>query len=120
MMLMNQVGSILANTSSDDNWGLIGLVFFLSGFIFYGAMFLRYRNADKRFKHESQTRSLTNNLKVRDDLVKSQKGLSNSTMRGANNRQVSGSLNTLSKITGMAGGNVQQILDQVNRFKPGG
>lgn len=120
MIILNLAGPVLANTSSDDNWGLIGLVFFLSGFVFYAAIFLRYRNADKRFKHESQTRSEMKNLRVRDDLVKSQKGLSNSSMRGANNRQVTGSLNSLSKLTGMAGGDVQRLMDQVNRFRPRG
>lgn len=110
--------SILAETSEND-WSFIGLVFFLSGFVFYGAMFLRYRNADKRFRHETLTRSETENLRVRDDLVRSQKGLTNSRMRGANNRQVSGSLNTMSKLANLGGDNVQQIMDQVNKFRPG-
>lgn len=113
------VSPIVASASEND-WSAIGLVFFLSGFIFYGAMFLRYRNADKRFRHESLTRSEVANMRVRDDFVRSQKGLKNSSLRGANNRQVSGSLNSLSKFADMGGGNVQQLLRQVGRFRRDG
>lgn len=118
MMPINSQGLVVASISS-DNWSYIGLVFFLSGFIFYGLMFMRYRNADKRYRHESQTRSDVNNMQVRDDFIRSQKGLSNSRMRGANHTSVSGSLNGMSKLTGMGGGGVQNILDQVNRFGNG-
>lgn len=116
--MMHFFGSeiVLAADSSGDSWSYIGLAFFLSGFIFYWLMFLRYRNADKRFKHESQTRSEIRNVQVRDDFIRSQRGLRNSTMQGANHRQVSGSLNALSKLSGLGGQSVQQMFDQVNRF----
>src|SRR5699024_219320 len=107
---------ILAATSEND-WSTAGLVFYLSGFIFFGVMYLRYRNSDKRFRHESRTRSELANMRARDDFVRSQKGLKNSSLHGANNRQVSGSLNSLSQLSGLAGGNVQQALKQLNRFR---
>ena len=119
-MLVSAISAPVVASASETDWSAIGLVFFLSGFIFYGAMFLRYRNADKRFRHESLTRSEVANMQVRDDFVKSQKGLKNSKLRGANNRQVSGSLNSLSKFTDMGGENMQQILKQVGRFRRDG
>lgn len=113
---LSTASSLIVASASDGDWTAIGFLFFFAGFVFYGIMFLRYRNADKRYHHESRTRTQRNNLQARDDFVKSQKGLSNSKLRGANNTEVSGSLNSLSKLTGLAGGNLQNILGQVNRF----
>lgn len=80
-------------------FGILGMIFvdfdynwlFLSlGFIFYFIMYLRYRNSNARHKHELETKKKMMNLRSQDNLVKRLKGLSNSTMDGANNTYVSG------------------------------
>lgn len=118
-MISSTTAVMLAATTSESSgdWSQIGLVFFLSGFIFFGVMYFRYRNADKRYQHESRTRSVRNNLRVRDDYARSLTDLHSSSIQGANNRQVSGSTNALSALTGAAGGNVQQLLGQLGRFR---
>lgn len=82
---------ILADSSSDDGGGGLGLLFLLSGFVFYGYVYIRYRNVDKRHKHESETEAEMHNVQGRDQFVQSKKGLSSSTMAGANNKDVRGS-----------------------------
>lgn len=79
-----------ASGSSDDEGGGLGLLFLASGFVFYGLMYLRYRNVDKRQRHESETEATLKNLRAEDQLVRSMKGLANSHMAGANNSDVRG------------------------------
>jgi len=86
-------GHVFAAGSSDDDSGGLGLVFLLSGFIFYSIIYLRYRNTDKRHSHESETEAMMVNLQETDDFVKSKKGLTNSRMSGANNKIVRGARN---------------------------
>lgn len=83
---------IAATDTSDDNGVNFALVFLLSGFIFYGYVFFRYRNADKRHHHESETEANLHNVRQEDRHVKTLTGLSNSQMSGANNHDVRGSL----------------------------
>ncbi|HTN99814.1 MAG TPA: hypothetical protein VL068_03985, partial [Microthrixaceae bacterium] len=94
-------------------------IFFLSGFIFYGYVFFRYRNADKRFRHEERTHCVKTNMQARDDLARSLKDLRNSTMNGANSRAVNGSQNAISGLLGAAGqGSVKGIIDQATKLRP--
>lgn len=83
-------GSILAAGSSDDDSGGLGLVFLLSGFIFYALVYFRYRNVDKRHKHESETQATLHNVEEQDEFLASRTGLSNRKMTGANNTAVRG------------------------------
>lgn len=69
----------------DLNW-----IFLFSGLLFYTAIYAKYRNSEARHKHETETRTNVANLKQVDDFIKKETGLSNSKMRGANNRLVSG------------------------------
>ncbi|WP_278235642.1 hypothetical protein [Isoptericola sp. AK164] len=102
--------AVLASTGSDGDPGAFGLVFFLSGFVFFFVIFARYRNADKRYRHEKQTRTVTKNIEVRDDFVRSRKGLSNRTMDGANHDSVSGSLNPTAR-------SVHGLMREINRYR---
>lgn len=79
-----------AESSSDDDGGSIGLLFLLSGFIFYGVFYLKYRNIDKRHKHESETASSLQNMQENDQFVESRTGLTDRRMAGANNTDVRG------------------------------
>ncbi|TQO18794.1 hypothetical protein FB472_0317 [Rhodoglobus vestalii] len=85
-------GQIFAASSSDGDGGGFGFVFLLSGFLFYGAIYLRYRNVDKRHKHESETQATLQNVQEHDAFVTSKKGLTNRSMSGANNTAVRGML----------------------------
>lgn len=82
---------LLASGSSDDSGGF-GLVFLASGFVFYGIVYLKYRNVNKRHRHESETEATVHNLQAEDHRVKSLKGLSNSKMSGSNSDGVRGAL----------------------------
>lgn len=70
---------------SDYNWLCL-----LSGFIFFGIMFARYRNNGARHTYEKETKKQMSNLKNVDNFIKTEKGLSNSMIRGVNNTKVEG------------------------------
>ena len=65
-------------------------LFLLIGIIYFGIMYMRYRNTGARHHHETETDSKMSNLKQKDELVKKMTGLSNSRMEGANNTRVEG------------------------------
>ena len=65
-------------------------LFLLSGFLYFWFMYSRYRNSNARHRHETETKSEMQNLRKVDDFIRSEKGLSNSRMEGANNTRVSG------------------------------
>ncbi len=69
----------------DYNW-----IFLLSGFIYYGIIYGKYRNAGARHNHETETKHTMKNLNEYDKYVETRKRLSNSVMRGANNKRVNG------------------------------
>ena len=62
----------------------------LAGFIFYGAMYLRYRNSDARHVYEEETKKQVLNMKKADNLVEHRKNLSNSRMSGSNESKLDG------------------------------
>lgn len=112
---------LLAESDSDSDFGAIGLLFLLSGFVFYGYVFLRYRNADKRHHYESETEATKLNLTRTDDKIKSMTGLTNAKMSGANNTAVDGaggfpmSLNQLKGLTGQLNPLMQKIQQQATK-----
>lgn len=65
-------------------------LFLLSGIIYFIVNYMRYRNSNARHHHEKETKYKMFNLRKIDNLIKRQKGLSNSRMTGANNTKVSG------------------------------
>ena len=69
----------------DYNW-----LFLLSGIIFFIIMFIRYRNFNARHTYEKETKTNITNLKKVDNFIQSKKGVTNSTMTGANNKRVDG------------------------------
>ncbi|WP_434081172.1 hypothetical protein [Sanguibacter sp. Z1732] len=68
MMAAASGGPFLAIGSNGDG-SSIGLLFFLSGFLFYGLMYLRYRNVDKRHMHARETEAEIDNVRAADDFV---------------------------------------------------
>lgn len=89
--VISATGQILA--SGSDDGGSIGWVFFFAGFVYYAMMYLRYRNSDKRHRHELETEAKLANVQAADEFAGSLKGVSHSRMRGANNNEVEGALN---------------------------
>ena len=72
-------------------------IFLLTGFIYFIFMFIRYRNSNARHSYETETKKSIANLKMIDNFIQSKKGLTNSMMNGANNKQVNGQ-SAMSKI----------------------
>ena len=74
------------SSDNDFRW-----LFFLLGFVYYGYIYMKYRNKSARHYHEKETKSTMSNLRTRDDFVKKRTGLRNKRMEGANNTVVRGS-----------------------------
>ncbi len=60
-------------------------IFLIAGFVYYYVIYAGYRNDSARHIHESDTRADIKNLVTYDNLIKHQKGLSNSRISGQNN-----------------------------------
>ncbi|MCL3862499.1 hypothetical protein [Actinotalea sp. K2] len=100
--LTASTSELLASSGSSDGDGSgFAYLFLLSGFIFYGAMFVRYRNTDKRHRHESETKASMHDVRAADQFHRSLRGVSNARMKGANNRQVHGARRGLSQTLGL-------------------
>lgn len=67
-----------------------GVIFLSIGFIYFFVMYSKYRNSGARHYHELETKTKMENLRKVDNYLQRRKGLSNSKMRGANNRDVDG------------------------------
>jgi hypothetical protein len=88
--LFGQMIVASGDSSSSGDPRLFGLLLFLSGFVFYGWVYLRYRNTDKRHMHESETEAKMLDARGADQHVDTLKGVKNSKMKGANNHEVRG------------------------------
>ena len=87
--------TVIQASSDSDDGGKIGLLFLLAGFLFYGAMYVRYRNTDKRHHYETETRAAMRNMQQADAFAESLRRLRNSKMSGANNTSVHGARKSL-------------------------
>lgn len=79
-------------STDEDSFGILFFLALLSGFIYFCIMHSTYRNDGARHFHEKETKKEVSNLKKVDKFIKSQKGLSNSEMRGTNNEEINGKL----------------------------
>ena len=85
------VFTVLAASSGSDDDDSGGILLLLAaGFIFYGAMYMRYRNSNARHTYEKETKKEVTNLVKKDEFVKHEKGLSNAIMTGANDNKIEG------------------------------
>jgi len=80
--------------ASDDESGLlaVGVILFLAGPIFYSVTYARYRNKGERHYHERETPTEMSNLRAYDTFIRCDKRQSSSTISGANNTRVDGTL----------------------------
>lgn len=88
-MLLQTILTIIFLETDDVDPRTILFGLLLSGFIFYGVVYLRHRNTDKRHHHEEETKFRVKNIRKRDRYIRTMTGLSNSKMHGANHNQVS-------------------------------
>lgn len=79
----------LSADSDGDGW-ILGLAGLTPGFIFYWLKMSKYRNMDKRHKHEADTKSDVKNLKKSDVFHEHRKGLSGSRIKGQNDSEIRG------------------------------
>ena len=85
--LVELLGFIVYMLANDFKYRFI---FLLAGIIYFFINYNRYRNSDARHHHETETKKNMFNLRKVDNLIKHEKGLSNSKITGANNTKVSG------------------------------
>lgn len=113
MNQISQLATILFASSDSGDGNAIGYVFFLSGFVFYGIIYMKYRNVDKHHHHEVETESTKLNIAASDNKVGEEKGLKNSRMQGANNTRVdgagAGALKGLGGVTGQLGNIINKM-----------
>ena len=94
--LLGVIAMIFASNhiaKEDSSWPWI---FLLSGIIYFAIIYGRYRNTGARHKHESETVAKKENIRKVDRLVRREKRLKNSSMEGANNERVSGTVGSFS------------------------
>ena len=77
----------MLTNNSDDNWPWI---FLIGGFVYFGLIYGKYRNQGARHTYELETKRDMKNVKKYDNFVKKEHGLSNSTMKNANNTRING------------------------------
>jgi DNA-directed RNA polymerase subunit RPC12/RpoP len=85
--VLGLIASLLLVYQSDEGWPWI---FLLAGFIYFVIMYARYRNKGARHHHETETKTTMSNLKEVDTFVTKRKKLTSPTMKGANNKRISG------------------------------
>lgn len=83
--------AMLFTYSDDNNWPWL---FLLSGVLYFLIIYGKYRNSGARHNHEKDTKTNMSNLVKSDKLVRREKRLSDSKIKGANNTRVDGSLNS--------------------------
>jgi len=79
--------SAFSIADKDDNWPWI---FLLAGFVYFAIIYGKYRNKNARHTYEKETKRNMTNLREYDNFVKHEKGLKDSTIKGANNKRISG------------------------------
>ncbi|HLS75155.1 MAG TPA: hypothetical protein VK046_15425 [Actinomycetaceae bacterium] len=107
---------IMAAGSEGSDGGFVGLLFFFSGFVFYGLMFLRYRNTDKRHMHARETEAKLANVQATDDYVGKRTRQSNKRIKGANERQIEGAQATGLAASVLGNTPVHSVRDVISRF----
>jgi len=73
----------------NENWRYLCLSL---GIIYFLVMYARYRNSGARHTYEKETKRNMTDVRTLDNFVRHERGLSNSTMSGANNNSVNGSI----------------------------
>ncbi|GEN80531.1 hypothetical protein [Actinotalea fermentans] len=106
---------VASSDSSSGDPRMFGLLLFASGFVFYGLMYLRYRNSDKHHHHERETEARIVDVRAWDQHVETKKGVKHSKMKGANNDEVRGSISQggagIAGMPGIVGNTIRNLTD---------
>ena len=78
-----------SDSDDDDGSGIFALLF-LAGFIFYAAMYARYRNKEARHTYEKETKKNLSNIIKKYEFIKHEKGLKNASMKDRNDNKIEG------------------------------
>ena len=98
----------------DYDWLLL-----TSGFIYFIAMLLKYRNSNARHNYESETKTDISNLRRVDRFIMTKKKLTSSIMVGANNKRIDGQSDNNKIFSSLKGNNIIKSLnesDDITRF----
>ena len=79
-----------SRSSDDDDPSYAFLLLLLSGFIYYFVIYNRYRNKNARHTYEKETNYEISNLVKKDELIKRERGLDNSEIKGRNDHVLEG------------------------------
>ncbi len=94
-------------------------LFLFSGVVYFILMFIRYRNSNARHTYETETKKNMTNLRKVDNFIKSEQGLTNSTMNGANNKRVDGQTSTSKVFDSLTGQNItNSVVNSVANSNP--
>ena len=80
---------IINMVGEKDNF-ILYILFSIPAPIFYGVKASKYRNAGARHTYEKETKHELSNVKKKDELIKHQTNLKNSSLSGANNNKIEG------------------------------
>lgn len=102
-MLPATAGQVLASSGSGDVVSHLWVVLLFGGFAFYSYVYMRYRNTNKRYHHESQTPASLHHVRGRDDHIRTVRKVSNRRTPHANNHAVAGSRRSRQGMDAMMG-----------------
>ena len=88
-------------------------LFLLAGFIYFFVMFTKYRNSNARHTYETETKKSMTNIRKVDNFIQSKKGLTNSSINGANNNVVNGQSAGSKFFNSFSEENTNKIVDSV-------
>ena len=80
------IGLAILFLGGDDSEA--GLFFLSAGFVYYGIIYMKYRNKNARFEHEKETRTTMDNVERSDVYIKRLRRLKNGIIKGANSTSV--------------------------------
>jgi len=94
-------------------------LFLLTGILYFIIMFIRYRNSNARHTYETETKTSMSNLRKVDTFIHSKKGLTNSTMNGANNKRINGQNVTSKVFDSLSGQNLgNSVINSITNSSP--
>ena len=105
--ILVEILGILAMLYIDFDYSFL---FLLAGILYFILMFLRYRNANARHTYETETKKTTSNLRKVDNFIRTEQGLTNATMDGANNTRVNGAAPTSQILDSFSGQNISNSI----------
>lgn len=110
------LNSSYVDLDSDYVW-----FFLLSGFAFFGVMYMRYRNVGARHTYENETKRTISNMVKTDEFFEYREGLSDPEIYGANNHSLKGNLrdmttDTIVKGLKNSGIDIEDLIDMASKL----